>query len=274
MVGIFQKYTLLIFVFFIISCTKKEQEPFTFVQLCDTQLGMGGYEHDIKTFEQAVLQINEINPDFVIICGDLVNEANDSSYTDFKRIRDQFKIPCYNVPGNHDVGNIPTTATLNYYRKTIGKDYYTFENKGYTFIVTNSQLWKENVALESQKHDDWFTNTLKINSAKKPVFIAGHYPLFIKTLDEKDAYFNLPIKKRKELLDLFTQNNVAAYLSGHRHKPIINNYQGIQLVSGEATSKNLDTDSDLGFRVWAVSKDSISQHFIPLAPPLNESPKN
>ena len=26
-----------------------KQEPFSFVQMCDTQLGMGGYEHDVRT---------------------------------------------------------------------------------------------------------------------------------------------------------------------------------------------------------------------------------
>ena len=77
-----------------ISCTKREQKPFSFVQLCDTQLGMGGYEHDLKTFKQAVKQINELAPDFVVICGDLVQEANDSSYSDFKNVMKGFKIPC------------------------------------------------------------------------------------------------------------------------------------------------------------------------------------
>ena len=56
-----------------------------------------------------------------------------------------FKMPCYTAPGNHDVGNIPNDTSLKYYRKTIGKDYYKFKNKGYSFIVTNTQLWKVNV---------------------------------------------------------------------------------------------------------------------------------
>lgn len=33
-----------------ISCTQREQKAFSFVQMCDTQLGMGGYEHDLKLF--------------------------------------------------------------------------------------------------------------------------------------------------------------------------------------------------------------------------------
>ena len=65
-----------------------ETKPFTFVQICDTQLGMGGYEHDINSFKQAVKQINKLKPDFVVICGDLVSTPNDKSFTDFKKIKD------------------------------------------------------------------------------------------------------------------------------------------------------------------------------------------
>ena len=137
------------------SCGRKEEKIFSFVQLCDTQLGMGGYEHDLETFKQAIIQINALNPDFVIICGDLVNDANDSSYSDFISIMKEFKVPCHLAPGNHDVGNVPTETSLNYYRKTIGKDYYEFQNKNHSFIVTNTQLWKHNVEHESEKHNKW-----------------------------------------------------------------------------------------------------------------------
>ena len=143
-----------------VSCIKKDQKPFKFAQLCDTQLGMGGYEHDKKTFKQAVQQINKLNLDFVVICGDLVHNANDSSYADFKSIMNGFKVPCYPAPGNHDVGKKPTDSSLQYYRETIGKDYYTFENKGSSFVVTNTQLWKVQLEKESEKHDLWFENTL------------------------------------------------------------------------------------------------------------------
>ena len=97
---------------------------FTFVQLCDTQLGFGGYEHDVKTFKQAVHQINELKPDFVVICGDLVNKPHDRSFADFKEIKNKLTMPCYCAAGNHDVGNHPPAARLKRYRAIMGKDYY------------------------------------------------------------------------------------------------------------------------------------------------------
>lgn len=226
---------------------------------------MGGYEHDIETFKQAVKQINELDPDFVILCGDLVNNANDSTYADFMSIMKGFKVPCYLAPGNHDVGNVPNNETLSYYRKTIGEDYYNFQNKKHSFIVTNTQLWKAQVDHESEKHDKWFENTLKSECNKQhPTFVIGHFPLYTESPEEKEHYFNLPLTKRKRILELLKKYNVTAYLSGHSHKFITHNYEGIQLVSGETTSKNFD-DRPMGFRLWHVFPSSAEHHFVELS---------
>ena len=261
------KYTILIsFAFLILnlSCAKKEQNSFSFVQLCDTQLGFGGYEYDLKRFLQAVKQINQLNPEFVVICGDLVNEANDSSYLDLKKVIKEFKMPCYMAPGNHDIGNLPNDTTLSYYRETIGKDYYEFQHKKHLFIVTNTLLWKNQVENESERHDNWFKETLKNKNYKQyPILVIGHHPLFTEFPNEEEHYYNLPMVKRKEILELFKKNNVVSFLSGHTHKLTINNYENIQLVSGETTSKNFD-NRPFGFRLWQVSTDTINHHFISL----------
>ncbi len=259
---IFQFNKLLIIGVFLfsISCSQNEVKPFSFVQLSDPQLGMGGYEHDVNTFKLAVKQINELNPDFVIICGDLVHHRSDTSFADFLNIKQGFKMPCYLVVGNHDIGNVPNDTTLTYYRENLGKDYYEFNYNGYSFIVTNSLLWKNNIENESEKHDKWFKETMNKNN---PKIVVGHFPMYIKNPDEKEEYFNIPPEKRMELLNLFASNNVKAYISGHKHELIINNYKKIQLVTGETTCKNFDK-RPMGFRYWEVLSDTLKHHFIPL----------
>jgi len=254
----------------LVSCARKAREPFSFVQICDPQLGMGGYEHDMETFKQAVRQINALGCDFVVICGDLVHHASDSAFNDFLRIKADLNIPCYYVPGNHDIGKVPTDTSLAYYRQKLGKDYYAFTHKGYAFIATNTQLWKADVGEESERHEAWFKDTLRALSAgEHPVFVIGHYPFYIKHPEEEEQYSNLPAEKRKEILALLVENNVVAYLSGHRHEAIIHNYQGIQLVTGETTSKNFDK-RPMGFRQWDVSGDTVRHFFVPLEESVSE----
>ncbi|PQJ30059.1 metallophosphoesterase family protein [Rubritalea profundi] len=83
-----------------IKTSAEKQAPFSFVQMCDTQLGMGGCEHDVMTFKLAVKQINAMKPDFVVICGDLVQKANDKSFADFKAIKAGFVLPCHCAAGH------------------------------------------------------------------------------------------------------------------------------------------------------------------------------
>lgn len=251
--------------FVLIACASPERKTFTFVQVCDTQLGFGGYGHDVNSFKQAVKQVNALKPDFVLICGDLVNDAHERSFTDFNKIKAGFTVPCYCVSGNHDIGNKPTRESLQYYRKVVGKDYYSYEHKGYTFVIVNTQLWKSPVEGESDKHDSWLKATLDTAANKgSRIFVVGHYPLFLKEPDEDEEYMNLPPAKRKELLSLFEKRGVVAVLGGHTHKLIINDYKSIQLVNGETTSKNFD-NRPLGFRLWHVGDARPFKHdFVPL----------
>src|SRR5438105_4352273 len=76
------------------------RQEFSFVQMCDPQFGMGGYQEDMERFTQAVKQINELKPDFVVICGDLVNKADKTSFADFNTLKSKLAVPCYCAPGN------------------------------------------------------------------------------------------------------------------------------------------------------------------------------
>jgi len=260
----FSKYLITALLLLSAACTLRGQEAFSFVQMCDPQLGMGGYEHDVEGFEQAVQQINNLDCDFVIICGDLVHHASDSTFTDFLRIKVGLNKPCYLVPGNHDVGNVPNDSTLAFYRTSMGADYYDFQHKGASFIVSNSLLWKNDVGKESKQHDRWFNKTLRKQGRKgDPLFVIGHFPLYLEQPDEEEAYFNFPPDLRSEMLELFHEHKVEAYLSGHTHRLVINQHKGIQLVSGESTSKNFD-NRPMGFRLWEISPDTIRHHFVAL----------
>jgi 3',5'-cyclic AMP phosphodiesterase CpdA len=226
---------------------------------------MGGYEHDVQTFKAAVSQINALKPDFVVICGDLVNAADDQSFSDFNMIKKSLTVPCFCVPGNHDIGNEPTHASLETYRQEIGRDYTSLAHKGCVFVFVNTQLWKSPMEGESSKQDAWLEYTLERAARhRSPIFVIGHYPLFLKEPDEAEEYMNLPQTKRKALLDLFEEKGVVAVLAGHTHRLIINEYKGIQLINGETTSSNFDK-RPFGFRLWHVTGERPFKHeFVPL----------
>lgn len=249
------------------AAAEPESPGFQFVQMCDTQLGFGadGYDQDVQSFRKAVRKINAMKPAFVVICGDLVNKPQPQAFADFKKVMAELEVPCYCVAGNHDVGQPATVASLETFRNTIGKDFYSFKHAGWTFLVVNTVLWKAPIDKETAAQDEWFIDSLKHAKAESsPVIVMGHHPLFLKQADEKEEYFNIPPQKRAEILGQFPENGVVAMLTGHTHRLVENEYEGIHFLSGETTSKNFDK-RPFGFRLWSVDPaGNVNNRFVPL----------
>ncbi len=232
---------------------------FSFAQLCDTQLGMTVFADDQARFERAVELINNSGVDFAVICGDLVNKADDTSYQALLKTKEKLKVPCYCVPGNHD--------DIKKMKELLNCEVpYEVMHKGRAFLFLDSQLWwKQAAPGASAKQDAWLAEKLAKNSAAAtPIFIVQHVPLFKTKVDEKDEYSNLPTEKRMELLKIFKEKGVVAVLTGHTHNLYINDYSGMQLVCGETTSKNFDS-RPYGFRIWRVKESGpCVLEFVPL----------
>src|SRR5438270_10513229 len=120
-------------------------EPFSFIQMSDPQFGMytenRSFEHETANFEFAVAAANRLHPKFVVVTGDLINQAgNAAQAAEYLRIAGKLDpgIRLFSVPGNHDVGNEPTPAGLAAYRKLFHHDYYTFRVDDFAGFVLNS----------------------------------------------------------------------------------------------------------------------------------------
>lgn len=231
--------------------------PFSFVQFTDPQLGFHDYEQDLQHLRVSVEQINRLQPDFVLLCGDLVHDPYDAqAWQDFFDVHARLDIPCYFVPGNHDIGlEQIDSVLLHAYREKIGPDYGTFEHKGLKFIWVNTLFWKdERFREETQAHDEWLNTQLEdVQEKNTPSVVIGHHPCFLEQPDEPDEYFNLPQQIRLPLIEKFKGCGVQAYLSGHRHIPLSHTHQQIKFVTAASTAKNFD-DSPPAFNLWKVDE--------------------
>jgi 3',5'-cyclic AMP phosphodiesterase CpdA len=101
-------------------------------------------------------------------------------------------IPLLFLPGNHDIGNDPTVASLDAYRLRFGADYYGFWYGGLRCLVLNSTLMQNPTALprETSLQDDWFAEEIeqaKLSSTHCLIFT--HHPWFLDNIDEDDSYW-------------------------------------------------------------------------------------
>ena len=258
-------------------------QDFYFVQLADTQFGFfhdnESWEEDLELSRLVVEKINMMKPPprFVVVCGDLIHgfphEAVGEQQTkDFKqvfgKVKDQIELIC--VCGNHDVGNHPTQETINLWNSRYGDDYFQFWYGGVHCIVLNSQLYSVDSNLkEDQKN--WLRKTLKEGQGKcihRIVF--QHQPWFLFDEDEADSYWNIPMKERREGLELLEENDVRLVLAGHYHRNAVGvTSKGLEMVTSGPVGGTLG-EGVSGLRIVKVSREKITHQYYP----LKEAPEN
>jgi serine/threonine-protein phosphatase CPPED1 len=250
------------------------EEPLVFVQLSDPQLGM--YAKDANTLEEeanlgfVVATVNRLKPAFVVVCGDLVNKGGDAqqirSYQQLVKGIDS-TIPVYNVAGNHDVGNEPTPEKLAQYRKSFGKDYYTFDAGGIRGIVLDSSLiqFPQNAPEEAAAQEKWLVDQLQSarRSAVKHLFVFQHISYFLQSADEPDQYFNIPIATRRRYLALFHQYGVNAIFCGHYHRNAYGRDAEIEMITTGPVGMPLGRDQS-GIRAVRVWDGGMEHHYYEL----------
>lgn len=254
----------------VLAQKKSPTIPWFFIQLTDPQFGMfennAGFEKETILYEKAVAEINNLNPDFVVITGDFVHDPNSvPQINEFKRITAKInaKIPVYYTPGNHDIGQTPDKTSLKKYKKNFGSDRFSFEHKGSSFIGFNTSLIKAKLEKPEQKQYNWLTKKLKENQKAQHRLLFFHYPFFNKSVDEPTAYSNIDQEYRGKYLNLFNENKVNAVFSGHYHNNSLSTYGNVQLVTTSALGKPLGK-APSGLRIVKVYNDRIEHEYFGL----------
>ena len=249
----------------------QSDSSFFFIQLADPQFGMyptgKDFSHERENVSKAVKAINRLKPEFVVVCGDLVNSEGDLKQ--IAAFREEFRkidksIPLYLVAGNHDVGNTPTDSSLLHYRNEFGPDYYTFERRGVRFIVINSSLIMDpaKVPEEARKQEDWLR--VQLTNHHSPMNIVfQHHPFFVDNANEPNSYHNLPKETRTRYLDMFLENGVTHVFAGHLHHNARGKYESLEMISSGPIGMPLKTDPS-GLRIVKVGPNGVQHEYWPV----------
>jgi predicted MPP superfamily phosphohydrolase len=244
----------------------------TFVQMSDPQFGMFAENRDFAqetiNFDKAIASANRLKPAFVVVCGDLVNQAgNAAQIAEYHRIAAKLDraIPLHNVAGNHDVGNEPTPESLAAYRKKFGPDYYVFRNGDFLGIVLNSSLIQhpKSAPAEADKQEKWLEGELKKITPGTRVAIFQHIPWFLKEPDEPDDYFNIPLGPRTKFLQLFERYRVEYCFAGHYHRNSTGEAPNFHVTTTGPVGKPLGVDPS-GIRIVTVHDGKMNSVYRPL----------
>ena len=226
-----------------------------------------GFADETRLYGKAIAEANRLRPDFVVTCGDMINDADDQAQlAELRRITGQLDnaIPMHWAAGNHDVGNELTPASLATYRERFGDDNYHFDRGGTRFVVLNSNVAYDptHVPDEWERQIDFLRDAL--HDARQGdsdhVVVFTHHPLFLREPNEPDGIFVIPQVRRRVLLDLLTSYGADAMFSGHYHRNSHGSHQGLQMVTTGAVGYPMGDDVS-GYRTVTLHTDRIEHQY-------------
>lgn len=260
----FMKNLLLFLIFTVVFLTCKRlpsteaKEKFSFVFMTDIHLQPE--KNAIQGFQKAIENVNTLNPDLVITGGDNIMDAlaqnwerSDSLYRLFESEVESFNMPVYTTIGNHDLFGVYQQSGISQehpeygtkmYEKRLADRYYTFEHKGWQFIVldgveiTDERRYRGFVDSVQMV---WLKQQLQQIGKEKPIIISIHIPLLSVeshfALGPTQAFKNNSIvNNANEVINVLKDYNVKLVLQGHTHFLEDIYYNGIHYITGGAVS--------------------------------------
>lgn len=217
----------------------QNEDSFSFAFLTDIHLQP---ELGASTgFQWAINEVNKRKPDFVLTGGDLVMDAlnqtygrTDSLYNLYIKMSGKFDMPVYNTVGNHEVygwyrdepgiEQHPEYGKLMF-EKRLGNRYYSFDHKGWHFIVLDAIMQTEEGGYAGGIDEEqrlWLSGDLQEVDLETPIAVSTHMPFITSAsqISQGSMAANNPgivIRNSQQVLQLFSEHNLRLVLQGHLH---------------------------------------------------------
>ena len=133
-----------------------------------------------EVFNKAMLQLNLMQPEFVICVGDLIEGYTDNrgvlkkQYDDMDATLDGLEMRFFRVAGNHDISN---GVMAEVYRARYGSPYYHFVYKNVLFLIICTEDPPEANISDAQVR--YMESALRDNKSVRWTLVFMHEPLFI-----------------------------------------------------------------------------------------------
>ena len=211
-------------------------DTYSFIVLSDTHI----YNNETYGLEK-LKNVIDSNVKFAVINGDVTQSGKRKEVKHFIQIAESLGVPCYPVAGNHDIflRNWPEWEEL------IGSTCYRIDGGGATLFILDSAN-----AYFGAKQLDWLEKEMK-NTAGR-VFVFTHSNLFVKSLADGQQFTDTLERARAVSL---LKGKCDIMFTGHVHRRIINETDGIQFITTE------DFKTNSAYCLVHVSKDGVRWEF-------------
>jgi len=220
--------------------------PLFYAVIADTQKGD---DDPFADFGWAIDQVNGLQPEFVLMPGDLTNTGTDNQYANFMKVASRCQVPIHFCVGNH--GAVPGQAEYRdrFTRYTGQPTWYHQAVGGWHLFVMDSPRFVDGELQHDGEIDreqlDWLASELTNVGPREPVFLAEHHPISVKAdgLQNADDLMAL-------LDDRYLAYTVTAHFHRNRHDV---DQRGVHhLITGSLSFSTSPAACGIGYRLMST----------------------
>lgn len=200
------------------------------VQISDLHVGS---QFLPEKFETMVNEVNQLNPDFIVVTGDLTNEGLMKEYEQCKNLLTKLNAQkIITISGNHDYRN---TGYLLF------KKYFPFEtvnelSDNVVLVTVGTARPDRNEGEVGYRQNLWLERTMKKYKDKIKILAMHHHLVAIPDTGSDQ----LTVVDAGDVLRTILDTGVDLVLCGHKHRPWVWNFGKLMVVNaGTATSERV-----------------------------------
>ncbi len=218
------------------------------VQLSDLHVGS---QFQPEVFEIIVKEVNELNPDVIVITGDLTNEGLMKEYEKCKSLLTKFNTKkIISISGNHDYRN---TGYLLF------KKFFPFQavnelDNDIVLVTVGTARPDRNEGEVGYRQNLWLGRTMKKYKDKVKIVAMHHHLIPIPDTGSDQ----LTVVDAGDILRTVLDTQVDVVLCGHKHRPWAWNFGKLTVVNaGTATSERVRGLFENTYNILTVSNKKV-----------------
>ncbi len=211
---------------------------------------VGSYHFVANLMQRTVLELNELQPDLIVITGDLTNEGFRQEYMTAKSYIDDLECPrVVVVPGNHDSRNVGYL----HFQELFGPLFKEIEYEGVFVMAADSTEPDLDAGKIGRERYAWIVNNLQDVEGFK-IFALHHHLLPVPgTGRERNIVYDAG-----DILELLIYCGVDLVLTGHKHVPYVWRLEDMYLLNaGTISSLRLRGHTKPCYNIIEIREDLV-----------------
>ena len=212
------------------ACKRVTPHEFTIAQISDLHFGSTEFSPGLS--ERVIDEVNGLDPDLVVVSGDLTMSGYRQEFLAAKACLDQLTCPdVLIIPGNHDSMN----AGYIHFGEIIGPRRGVVSRRGALVVGIDSTQPDLGEGRVGRSQYDWIEEQLSAAAELRVVALHHHLLPVPQTGRERNICYDAG-----DVMQLLVRSDTDLVLSGHKHVPFAWTLNGLTVVTaGTACSTRL-----------------------------------